>query len=153
MADFGMESPQRTENTVQADRLTPKQGRLLDYLLQGASVRAAAQACGVSPRTAYRWLSRPKFQSALRAGQEQAMGDAVRRLDTSSSIAITTLRQLCSDPSTPASTRRAAASDLLLIPARLRAMGLAQTIEARIAELEGLAQGRYEDESATEQLP
>jgi transposase-like protein len=124
------------ESTV-AENLPPGQVAFLGYLLRGASIRAAAKEIGIGERTARRWVATDRFRKALRAAEQAAVEDTVRRLTASGDLAVSTLQRLCS-PDNPATVSRAAAADLLSIAPRLRAMS---DLEERLRELEALVNG------------
>lgn len=62
------------------DRLTPAQRRLLEAILLGNSVKAAANIAGVPERTAYRWQTDPGFRAELKRAQAEIMDRVLRRL-------------------------------------------------------------------------
>lgn len=68
--------------------------RLFQMLMFGATVRAAAQAAGMSERTAYRRLSDPKFRQRLEKARSVAREGIVQRLTDAAGAAIDRLWHL-----------------------------------------------------------
>jgi hypothetical protein len=57
--------------------LTPKQSRLIAFLLTAPTVRAACRKAGVSERAYRAWKGRPDFRDALAAARRDALAAAV----------------------------------------------------------------------------
>ena len=116
-----------------ADRLTPRQVRLVAELLQGDTLTKAAERAGIGLATAKRWLRQEPVREALKAGQRQTLGELARLLAARDVLAVTTLAELAQDATTPPATRRSAANALL--QRRLQAAVVAE-LEDRLARLE-----------------
>ncbi len=51
----------RSKGTIpEEQKLTPTQTRLIEQMLVGGTVRAAAKVCGLSEKTAFNYLAMPK---------------------------------------------------------------------------------------------
>lgn len=96
-----------------ADRLNPRQTRLVVELLQGFNLTTAAKRAGISFATAKRYMHVSAVREALKAGQRQSLGELARMLAAFDALAVTTLADLTRDKTTPPATRRAAANQLL----------------------------------------
>src|SRR5713226_8191602 len=90
------------------EKLSPKKERAIVALLT-RNVDEAARVAGVEPRTLYRWMKEPEFDTAYRAARRAAFSQSIARLQQGSSAAATTLLKLAIDTNTPASTRARAA--------------------------------------------
>jgi AcrR family transcriptional regulator len=77
-----------------------KRTAALSALIVCGTVRQAAQACGLSEATLYRYLGDPDFRESLRDAERQAVGGAVRLLQGASEQAADALiRNLhCENP-------------------------------------------------------
>jgi hypothetical protein len=109
---------------------------LLLALACGASAEAAAQKCGLSPRTVYRRLKDAAFcrrLQALRADMVQRTSGAMTAAGTES---VRTLLEL-QKPTAPPAVRLGAARAILEIGTKLRET---VELESRIAALEQLSQ-------------
>jgi len=116
-----------------ADRLSPREQRLVMALLRGDTMTMAAARAGVSIPTAKRWRKRPAVQQALEAAQEESLRELSRLLAACDRDAVATLGQLMRDEATPPATRRASANQL--IQRRLQVAVLAD-LERRLQVLE-----------------
>jgi len=56
--------------------LTPKQHKVIEALLSGATRAAAANAAGIHDRTLYKWLQDETFTAELRKAETQAITNA-----------------------------------------------------------------------------
>src|SRR5690349_18470866 len=81
--------------------LTPKQYNAIAALLNTFTVRQAAQECGVTERTLFRWLKDPLFVEEYRAARRQAVQQAIARSQQVSGHAVSVLVSLMAS-STPA---------------------------------------------------
>jgi len=104
---------------------------LLRALAAGEPVGLAAQAAGLSERTAYRRLGNPSFRQRLAALRDELISAALGELTHSTSDAVATLRQLLQ--SKDERVRLAAARAVLDQTLRLRE---AVTFEQRLNALE-----------------
>ena len=73
---------------------------LIVALLRKPSVRDAAAECGISERTAFRWLQKPEFQKAYTEARRGAVDDAIRELQGKAMLAVETLAKnlTCGQP-------------------------------------------------------
>lgn len=62
-------------------------------LLAHETIADAAKASGVAPRTAFRWLQEPAFQTAYRAARRQIVEHSLSVLQRATSEAVETLRR------------------------------------------------------------
>jgi uncharacterized protein YchJ len=97
--------------------LPPIQAQVIAALAKGQTVTAAAREAGVHAATIHHWIrTEPDFKAALEAAQSDyvaALADEMREL---SALALTTLRSLLDDPTTPPSVRLRAALAVLQRP-------------------------------------
>jgi hypothetical protein len=108
---------------------------LLNALAAGRSVREAAQAAGLSERTAYRRLANPGFQQRLAAIRDELITALLGELVGCASKAVATLRALLGAPDER--VRLQAAKVLLEQALRLRE---AVALEQRLAAVERRAE-------------
>ncbi len=94
-------------------KLTARQERTIVALLTEPSVAAAAKKVGVGERTIFTWLSEPSFSEAYRRARRDAVGQAVARLQQTSTHAVTVLLSIMASKDAPASSRVAAARTIL----------------------------------------
>lgn len=101
------------------ESLKPGQVRLLAALLECTSLREAAEAAGVSYRTAQRYVKDPVFERAWREQQARMLAELSQLVGSSVVTAVEALRQAfgAEDASWPA--RVAAARAILGIAVRL----------------------------------
>jgi hypothetical protein len=115
------------------EKLGAKQDAAVLALLASRNVEEAAKSAGVTPRTLYRWMKEPAFDSAYRAAKREAYGQAIARLHQMTSAAVTTLGKVMVDPATPPATKVRAADSILSHTAKAIEI---EDIEARVSELE-----------------
>ena len=96
-----------------AEKLTTKQAALLAALLEKPTVAEAAEAAGVSLRSAWRYLSEPDFQTEYRAARRAAVEHTIARLQADGAHAARVLREVADDAQAPASARVAAARAII----------------------------------------
>ncbi len=75
------------------EKLSRKQEQAIAALLSADSIKAAANICGVSEVSLWRWLQQPQFQTSYRAARRQIVERAVSELQTATSEAVATLRR------------------------------------------------------------
>jgi transposase-like protein len=102
-------------------------------LLTHRNVEEAARAAGIGTQTLYRWMKEPESDYPDRQAKRVAFGQALARLQQSSSAAATMMLKIMIDTGAPASTRLRAA-DCVFGHAN-NAIEMEQ-IEGRIAALE-----------------
>jgi transposase-like protein len=97
--------------------LPPIQAQVIAALAKGQTVTAAAREAGIHGATIHNWIrTEPDFKTALENSQSEyvaALADEMREL---SALALTTLRSLLADPTTPPSVRLRAALAVLQRP-------------------------------------
>lgn len=94
-------------------QLTPKQLAVLEALLSGSTVSAAAETAGIHRSTIHEWLHQLPFKSAYeeaRRNRAQAVQDEMHAM---AGFALAAMRDTLTDPSTSASTRLRAALAVL----------------------------------------
>ena len=118
-------------------KLRPKQEEALVALLSNRNVEDAARAVKVAPRTLYRWLNEPEFDSAYRRARRAAYGQATARLHQASGAAVSAVLKIMVDSGAPPSTRLRAADIVLEHTAKAIEI---EDIDARVSELERAAE-------------
>lgn len=93
--------------------LSVKQWRAVRALLTRPTVAQAAQECGLSEATLYRWLNENPFRAALAQAEGEAVATVGRRLAALAEAALDELARAMVDPMTPAPTRVRAAESIL----------------------------------------
>ena len=102
-------------------------------LLSQRNAEEAARAINVTPRTLYRWLQEPHFSAAYREARRSAFSQAVARLQTMTTAAVSTLGKVMVDQAAPAASRVRAASSVLDFAAKAIEL---EDLEARLSALE-----------------
>lgn len=116
---------------AQNDTLRPKQGAFVAALLVHPTIEAAAEAAGISRRTAHRYLELEPVKAALVRSLDDAMGQATRRAVAAMTEAIQTLEAIHTDGAQPTGARVSAARAILDAGPRLReALDLAERVSA-----------------------
>ena len=77
--------------------LTSRHQVAISELLTGATQTDVATTVGVKPRTVRRWLVNPMFAAALRDAQDQALGQAARRMSAGVEDALDVLAAVMND--------------------------------------------------------
>lgn len=123
-----------TNNLPKSDRkLTPKQERVIAELLLHPTMKDACAAASVSQSTLWRWLQEKDFHDAYMKARRDTVSHAVARLQSATSEAVDTLRELMKDKATIATARVAASKAIL--DYSLKAIEL-EDIAERVKELE-----------------
>jgi hypothetical protein len=99
-------------------KLTQKQELLLGALLTSPGIEAAAEQCGLSYTTAYRWMRLPAFEALYREARRAVVDHAIASLQRVASKAVTTLETIMDDAEAPCSSRVAAARTTLELSLR-----------------------------------
>ena len=120
-------------NMEPTKRLTGKQTKALDALLDGANVQTAAERAGVNRKTLGRWLQEPDFWRAYQLHSNDALQLASRRLTNKLDGAVELLGDVMEDDEAPAGVRLRAAQ--LVVDGALRLLESADFAE-RLAALE-----------------
>jgi len=106
---------------AQGTGLRPNERRFCVALLTAPSIEAAAQAAGISRRSAHYYLKKPEVRDYIRQLSGQAMKQATRRAVSAMAGALATLEEIHADAEAPASARVSAARAILENAARLSA--------------------------------
>jgi Helix-turn-helix domain len=106
-------------------------------LLQTQTLADAAQILGIGERTLRRWMKRPDFQGAYRAARQQAVAQAITRLQQITGKAVTTLEAIIDNEDAPAGARVGAAKAILELTTKSFAL---EDLREQIAELEARLQ-------------
>ena len=109
----GKPMPSTTESSL-SDTLTPIQIRVLQCLVAGQSVTAAAKDAGLHRSTVHLWTrTHPDFARALLALRQNRADRLVDELGDLADLAINTFRQILSDEKAPAAARLKAAMEVV----------------------------------------
>ena len=104
--------PSTTQST-QFDTLTPIQVQVLQSLVAGLSVTAAAKEAGIHRTTVHLWTrTLPDFARALLTLRQQRADQMLDELGDLADLAINTFRQILSDENASASVRLKAAMEV-----------------------------------------
>ena len=126
-------------------QLSANQRKAVIALLNSATIRAAALACGLCEKTVSRYLADPDFRAELRKRQDEALAAATAALSGLAGEAVGTLAGVMGDDeASPAAKVRAAA----VILAERRKVAELDDLAERVAALEQ-AQGGQGDELRT----
>ena len=116
---------QNTEST-HFDTLTPIQVQVLESLVAGQSVTAAANEAGIHRTTVHLWTrTLPHFARAFLTLRQQRADRLVDELGDLSHLAINTFRQILSDDRASASVRLKAAMEIVKLVELQRPAALA----------------------------
>ena len=108
-------------NSTLFDTLTAVQQDVLQALVAGQSISAAAKAAGIHRSTVHLWTQKhPAFARALIAARHHRADLLLDELGGLAGLALDTFRHILSDESAPASVRLKAAMEISLLPARGR---------------------------------
>ena len=122
-------------NRTKADTLPPRQTQLAVAILGGATELQAAQAIGVTTRTARRYLRNPLVRQAIADAQDAAFAQVTRRAVAAMGAALATLASIMADPDAPTSSRVAAARVILETAVKLtETYNLAERVSALEAQ-------------------
>ena len=102
-----------TAQSTQFDTLTPIQIRVLESLVAGLSISAAAKEVGIHRTTVHLWTrTLPDFAGALLTLRQQRADQLIDELGDLADLAINTFRQILSDENASASVRLRAAIEI-----------------------------------------
>jgi hypothetical protein len=81
--------------TIQTEpnSLSPKQRRIIPFLVSYRSVEEARKAAGVCQETVWRWMKQPAFRQELDAARERFINEALDRLKSSVTRAVDVLAE------------------------------------------------------------
>ena len=114
-------------------KLTAKQAKGLEALLDGANIQDAAAAAGVNRKTLARWLQEPAYWKLYQVNSRRGLELAARRLTGKLDTAVDMLASVMEDDEAPAGVRLRAAQHV--IDSSLRLLD-ATDIQDRLAALE-----------------
>ena len=88
------EAPEKTE------KLTDRQQSAICCLIEGNTLQASADTCGINVRTLRRWMQLPEFREEYNKARRQHLDHVAARLQSSADDAAETLARLlkCGDP-------------------------------------------------------
>ena len=100
--------------STQFDTLTPIQIQVLQSLVAGLSISAAAREAGVHRTTVHLWTrTLPDFARALLTLRQQRADQIIDELGALADLALDTFRHILSDEQAPASVRLKAAMEIV----------------------------------------
>jgi len=99
--------------------LRPNEKRFAGALLTAPSIDAAADAAGISRRSAFYYLKKPEVRQYIRHLSDEAMKQAMRQAVAAMAGALATLETIHADAEQPAGARVSACRALLENAARL----------------------------------
>ena len=114
-------------------KLTAKQVKGLEALLDGANIQDAAAAAGVNRKTLGRWLTDPLFWKTYQLNSRHALELAARRLTGKLDMAVDMLASVMEDDEAPPGVRLRAAQQV--IEGSLKLLDVTD-IQERLAALE-----------------
>jgi hypothetical protein len=130
--------------TPKGDGLTPRQRRVIEFLLIEPCITASAKKAGVHRATIHKWLLDPAFASALAKARRQAFERLLDQVPAALTSAISLLRSVVEDPVADAGLRVRAAGLLLNLMARGEdLMELTERLGAIETRLTELAEGAH----------
>lgn len=112
---------------------TAKDERVIAALLASPTVKAAAEACGVSERRIYARLQKPEFRERYDKARHDLLDHATARLQGRTGEAVETMADVMNDPKNPPQTRLNAAEAIVRNTLKLTEQG---DILARLDALE-----------------
>lgn len=93
--------------------LTPRQRRAIEALIEGKTVKQAAEETGVSRKTLYVWLNQPEFQKELDRLGGIILEEVANRMVALASEAVHTLSNVLKTKDVPIGTQVQAANVIL----------------------------------------
>lgn len=128
---------------AESGKITVKQEHLIQALLEGLSVSAAAERCQVAERTAYRWVSEPDFEKAYLQARRHLVDRSLAKLHQKFDRAVQTVdRHLDAAKTIPRDQVKAAE---IIIDKTIQTAELERRIEELEAELEATLQAQEQD--------
>lgn len=118
---------------AKTDFLTKKQEQGVLALITSSTTKDAAQVCGVSEVTLWRWLQVEEFQQAYMTARREAVRLAIARLQQTSGEAVEVLRDVMKDTTVTPAARVTAAKTILEMS--IKAVEI-EDMAIRLAELE-----------------
>jgi len=99
--------------------ITSKQRSALEALLGCPTVKGAARAANIDPKTMRGYLKDPEFCAEYKARTREMVDDAARQAKQALNPALSTLTEICADAEAGSASRVAAARALLDYSLRL----------------------------------
>jgi len=115
------------------DTVSAAQRRFIGQLLTAPTVRRAAEASGISERTAWRYLRAPAVRHELAERQDGILGHVARRLASEMGAALDVLSEVMGDTAAHPGARVSAARAVLESGLRLAEL---VSLSERVAALE-----------------
>jgi len=116
------------------EKLSRRQEAAIAALLLHPTLKAAAKAAGIGEKTLWRWLQDEGFRAAYQAARQEAVSQAIARLQHVAGDAVDTLRDVAADSEAPPAARVSAAKAILdLVIRRSEVEDLEQRIAALLA--------------------
>jgi hypothetical protein len=113
VAGFSGQGDDPPEPCDAADGLTARQAKALEALVQEPTMARAAAVAGVGERSLRRWLTEPKFRTAVYRARREAFGQAIWLTQRYAAVAVATLVKVMQDAAAPPSSKVSAAGLLL----------------------------------------
>jgi hypothetical protein len=114
-------------------KFSRKHEQAISALLTQPTLAEAATTVGVGEATLRRWLQQASFQVAYRQARREAVSQAIARLQQVTTVAVSTLEDIMTDPTARESARVTAARAVLELA--IRGVEL-EDLDVRIAALE-----------------
>jgi hypothetical protein len=124
------------------EKLTRKMEIAVAALLTAPTIGMAAQKVGIAEITLWRWLQTEEFKSRYAEAKRQAIGQAIARLQQTTTKAVDTLEEIMTNAEAKDSARVSAAKTVLDMA--IKAVEF-EDLAVRIEELERLAKERGEE--------
>jgi DNA-binding MurR/RpiR family transcriptional regulator len=116
-----------------SEKLSRKQERALTALLAHPTISEAAQSCGVSEPTLWRWLKDPAFSAAYNRLRNRLIEATLDQLAKSCGESVTTLRETLTDEAAPPAVKVNAAAKIIQLTLKIREQ---TEIEDRLRSIE-----------------
>lgn len=114
-------------------KLSARQERAVEALLAHPTICAAAKAAGIGESTLRRWCDDPHFQAAHQEARARLLESVITGLQSASTVAVATLREVMETARLHPSARVSAARTILEMMLRSREL---LEIERRLTALE-----------------
>ncbi len=95
------------------EKISRNQEKAIAALLSCSTISDAAESIGIGEVTLHRWLKLEHFQAAYRGARRQVVNQAIALVQAGMSDAVATLRNVMTNPESPASSRVSAAKAML----------------------------------------
>lgn len=118
---------------MKTGRLSTRQRKALQALIENRTIQQAAQAAGIGERTIYKYLDDPQFRAALAEAEGDLIDQATRQLLQLQDPAIKVMTWAMNHADNPPSVRLRAAQAVLDYLLKLREL---RNLEERLTNLE-----------------